>query len=300
MPDHPTKVFADHRELLFSIVYNMLGSVADTEDVLQEAWLSWASRDQSRIENPRAYLVRIAVNQALAQQSALRRRREAYVGPWLPEPLVAAADDVADGAEEVLRAESVSMAMLVVLETLSPLERAVFILHEVFAYAHTEIADMIDRSPSAVRQLAHRARGHVQARRPRHHVDPRVQRQVTERFVAAAFGGDLDALMEMLAPEVTLWSDGGGRSSAAGPRPVKGRDKVARLLVSSAAEQAEGLDIQYRDVNGDPSAVVFARNAPFAVMVVDLTPDGEQVRDIYVVSNPDKLSRIPEGPERSA
>ncbi|MEU4326679.1 RNA polymerase sigma-70 factor [Nonomuraea dietziae] len=299
MPDNPTKVFADHRELLFSIVYNMLGSVADTEDVLQEAWLSWASRDQSRIENPRAYLVRIAVNQALAQQSALRRRREAYVGPWLPEPLVASAGDVADGSEEVLRAESVSMAMLVVLETLSPLERAVFILHEVFAYAHTEIADMIDRSPSAVRQLAHRAREHVQSRRPRHHVDPRVQRQVTERFVAAAFGGDLDALMEMLAPEVTLWSDGGGRSSVASPRPVKGRDKVARLLVSSAAEQAEGLDIQYRDVNGDPSAVVFARNAPFAVMVVDLTPDGEQVRDIYVVSNPDKLSRIPEGPERS-
>ncbi|MEU4700947.1 RNA polymerase sigma-70 factor [Nonomuraea dietziae] len=299
MPDNPTKVFADHRELLFSIVYNMLGSVADTEDVLQEAWLSWASRDQSRIENPRAYLVRIAVNQALAQQSALRRRREAYVGPWLPEPLVASAGDVADGSEEVLRAESVSMAMLVVLETLSPLERAVFILHEVFAYAHTEIADMIDRSPSAVRQLAHRAREHVQARRPRHHVDPRVQRQVTERFVAAAFGGDLDALMEMLAPEVTLWSDGGGRSSVASPRPVKGRDKVARLLVSSAAEQAEGLDIQYRDVNGDPSAVVFALNAPFAVMVVDLTPDGEQVRDIYVVSNPDKLSRIPEGPERS-
>ncbi|GAA2647318.1 RNA polymerase sigma-70 factor [Nonomuraea recticatena] len=298
MQDNPT-VFADHRELLFSIVYNMLGSVADTEDVLQEAWLSWASRDQRRIENPRAYLVRIAVNQALAQQSVLRRRREAYVGPWLPEPLVASAGDVADGSEEVLRAEAVSMAMLVVLETLSPLERAVFILHEVFAYAHTEIADMIDRSPSAVRQLAHRARGHVQARRPRHHVGPRVQRQVTERFVAAAFGGDLDALMEMLAPEVTLWSDGGGRSSVASPRPVKGRDKVARLLVSSAAEQAEGLDIQYRDVNGDPSAVVFARNAPFAVMVVDLTPDGEQVRDIYVVSNPDKLSRIPEGPERS-
>ncbi|GAA2793695.1 sigma-70 family RNA polymerase sigma factor [Nonomuraea dietziae] len=218
----------------------MLGSVADTEDVLQEAWLSWASRDQSRIENPRAYLVRIAVNQALAQQSALRRRREAYVGPWLPEPLVASAGDVADGSEEVLRAESVSMAMLVVLETLSPLERAVFILHEVFAYAHTEIADMIDRSPSAVRQLAHRARGHVQARRPRHHVDPRVQRQVTERFVAAAFGGDLDALMEMLAPQVTLWSDGGGRSNVASPRPVKGRDKVARLLVSSAAETGRG------------------------------------------------------------
>ncbi|GAA2793446.1 sigma-70 family RNA polymerase sigma factor [Nonomuraea dietziae] len=300
MPDNPTKVFADHRELLFSIVYNMLGSVADTEDVLQEAWLSWASRDQSRIENPRAYLVRIAVNQALAQQSALRRRREAYVGPWLPEPLVASAGDVADGSEEVLRAESVSMAMLVVLETLSPLERAVFILHEVFAYAHTEIADMIDRSPSAVRQLAHRARGHVQARRPRHHVDPRVQRQVTERFVAAAFGGDLDALMEMLAPQVTLWSDGGGRSNVASPRPVKGR---ATRSPGSSSPAPPNRPRASTSSTGTSTATrprwSFARNAPFAVMVVDLTPDGEQVRDIYVVSNPDKLSRIPEGPERS-
>ncbi|MGW4792151.1 RNA polymerase sigma factor SigJ [Nonomuraea sp. NPDC004297] len=298
MTDSRTAIFGDHRELLFSIVYSMLGSVADTEDVLQETWLSWSSRDLDQIENPRAYLVRVAVNQALAQQSALRRRRETYVGPWLPEPLVAPAEEVVDAAQEVIQAESVSLAMLVVLETLTPLERAVFILHEVFAYTHVEIAAMIDRTPAAVRQLGHRARGHVRARRPRRRVDPSLQRQVTERFVAAAFGGDLDALLEMLAPEVTLWSDGGGRSRAAGPRPVQGRDNVARVLVARAAEAVEGgLSIRYRDVNGEPSAVVFAENSPYAVMVVDLATDGEHVGDIYVVSNPDKLSHVPEETE---
>ncbi|MCT9931787.1 RNA polymerase sigma factor SigJ [Planotetraspora sp. A-T 1434] len=287
-PNSATQAFADHRELLFSIVYNMLGSVADTEDVLQDAWLSWASRDPAQIENPRAYLVRIAVNQALARQTVLSRRRETYFGPWLPEPLVTS-DDAAD---EALRSESVSMALLVVLETLTPLERAVFVLHEVFGYAHTEIADMLGRNPSAVRQLAHRAREHVQARRPRYQVDPGTQRRVTERFVAAAFGGDLDALLEILAPEVTLWTDGGGKAVAAGPLPIHGRDKVARLLVARTARPLEGLDIQYRRINGDPSAVVFVANSPFAVLVVDLTPDGESVRDIYTVTNPDKLSRI--------
>ncbi|MER6576728.1 sigma-70 family RNA polymerase sigma factor [Nonomuraea sp. NPDC001023] len=180
-----TDVFGGHRELLFSIVYNMLGSVSDTEDVLQDTWLAWSSRNPDEIGNPRAYLVRIAVNQALAHQSALRRRRETYVGPWLPEPLVTAADGPADGAEDVVRGESVSLALLVVLETLTPLERAVFVLHEVFAFQHTEIAGMLGRSAAAVRQLAHRAREHVQARRPRYRVDAHVQQEVTERFVAA-------------------------------------------------------------------------------------------------------------------
>lgn len=178
-----TQVFHDHRELLFSLVYNMLGSVADTEDVLQETWLSWAARnrapDAERIDHPRAYLVRIAVNAALAHRDAVDRRRETYVGPWLPEPLVgplsgtAAPDDAADAA---LRAESVSMAVLVVLETLTPLERGVFVLHEVFGYAHTEIAEILGRSPAAIRQLAHRAREHVHARRPRYEPDARLRR----------------------------------------------------------------------------------------------------------------------------
>lgn len=295
-----TQVFNDHRELLFSVVYNMLGSVADTEDVLQETWLSWASRNQApsgeRIENPRAYLVRIAVNRALAQQAAISRRRETYIGPWLPEPLVDPRTDVAvpdDAADAAVRAESVSMALLVVLETLTPLERAVFVLHEVFGYAHTEIAEILDRSPSAVRQLAHRAREHVQARRPRYEPDPRVRQQVTERFMAAALGGDLDALLQLLAPEVTLWGDGGGRGRAAGgQRPLHGRDNVARLLAAIAPRLGEGLDVVYRSVNGDPSAVLFAGDTPYAVIVLDLTPDGRQVSGIYSVANPDKLSHV--------
>jgi RNA polymerase sigma-70 factor (ECF subfamily) len=292
--DTATRVFAEHRELLFSVVYNMLGSVADTEDVLQDAWLAWAARsggEAGEIENPRAYLVRIAVNTALSRQAAISRRRETYVGPWLPEPLVTHAD--ADDAAE--RTEAVSLALLVVLESLTPLERAVFVLHEVFGYAHTEIAPILDRSPSAIRQLAHRAREHVHARRPRYQADPKVQRQATERFLHAALGGDLESLMEILAPDVTLWTDSGGKVGAgAALRPVHGRDRVARAITGFAARKVKGLEIHYRTVNGDPSAVLFGEEAPFAVMVLDLDPDGDRVRGVYAVSNPDKLARIDE------
>ncbi|MEV0829246.1 RNA polymerase sigma factor SigJ [Nonomuraea rubra] len=286
--DRAAEVFARHRELLFSIVYNMLGTVGDTEDVLQETWLAWSGKDLEQIENHRAYLARIAVNQALAHQSALRRRRETYLGPWLPEPL---ADDA---AEPAVRGESVSIAMLVVLETLTPLERAVFVLHEVFAYRHTEIADMIDRSPAAVRQIAHRAREHVQARRPRARIDRRTHQAVTERFVAAAFGGDLGGLMELLAPDVTLWPDGGGKSAVGGPRPIRGRDKVARTIVAGTRHN-EDLELRYRQVNGEPSLVLFSEEGPVAVMVLGLAADGEHVDDVYIISNPDKLATIPDG-----
>jgi RNA polymerase sigma factor (sigma-70 family) len=290
-----TEVFAGHRELLFSVVYNMLGSVADTEDVLQDAWLAWAARSAAdgpgEIENPRAYLVRIAVNTALSRQAAIRRRRETYVGPWLPEPLVTR-DDVDESAE---RTEAVSMALLVVLETLTPLERAVFVLHEVFGYAHTEIAQILERSPAAVRQLAHRAREHVHARRPRYQADPKVQRQATERFLQAALGGDLDALMDLLAPDVTLWTDGGGKSrGTAALRPIQGADRVARTIARTTSQRLKELDICYRTVNGDPSAVLFDKDAPFAVMVLDLDPDGYHVRGVYAVTNPDKLTHVEE------
>ncbi|MCX4903144.1 RNA polymerase sigma factor SigJ [Streptomyces sp. NBC_00878] len=294
-----TRLFMDHRELLFAIVYNMLGGVADTEDVLQDTWLSWSgSRDRSperEIDNPRAYLVRIAVNHALRRRAVISRRRETYIGPWLPEPLVAAPAEGADAdaADRVLRGESVSMAMLVVLESLSPLERAVFVLHEVFGYAHTEIAEVIDRSPAAVRQLAHRARRHVHARRPLYEAHPRVRRAATERFVEAALGGDIGALMEILAPDVTVWSDGGGKRRPAGLRPVHGRDKAIRLLTSYAGRgEPQGLDIRYRRVNGDDSAVLFAGESPYAVVVMDLTPEGDRVSGLYIVSNPDKLAHV--------
>jgi len=291
--DEATDVFMDHRELLFGLVYNMLGSVADTEDVLQETWLSWSGRGADGIANPRAYLVRIAVNQALQRQSVITRRRETYVGPWLPEPLVA---DDANADDPALRGESVSLAMLVVLESLTPLERAVFVLNEVFGYPHTEIADVIDRTPAAVRQLAHRARAHVHARRPLYRAHPRVRREATERFVRAALGGDITALMEILAPDVTVWTDGGGKRRPAGLRPVHGRDKAVRLITSYAARRGpQQLDLRYRRVNGDDAAVLFQGDSPYGVMVMDLTPEGDQVCGVYIVTNPDKLTHVHRG-----
>ncbi len=244
-----------------------------------------------RIDNPRGYLVRIAVNQALAQRATVDRRRETYVGQWLPEPVADPVDPV-DGADVTLRAESSSMAMLVVLETLSPAERAVFVLHEVFGYGHHEIAGILGRSPAAIRQLAHRAREHVHARRPRYQIDAELRQEVTERFLSAAIGGDLKALLEILAPDVTLWTGGGGKGPAASLQPIHGRERVARTLVAVAAGVPPTTDIHYRRVNGDPAAIVSDGGLPFAVLVVDLTPDDNLVCRIYSVTNPDKLSRV--------
>ena len=288
--EDPTGVFVEHRELLFGVVYNILGSVTDTEDVLQDTWLSWSRRGAGGVDNPRAYLVRIAVNHALTRRAAVNRRRETYVGPWLPEPLVAEETSADDPA---LRTESVSLALLVVLESLCPLERAVFVLHEVFGYAHTEIAEIIDRRPAAVRQLAHRAREHVHARRPLYEAHPRVRREATERFVRAALGGDITELMEILAPDVTVWTDGGGMRKQA-LRPVHGRDKAARLLNGYAKRGAADLDLElrYRRVNGDDAAVLFAHDSPYAVIVLDLTPEGDRVSNLFVVTNPDKLTHV--------
>ena len=286
--DAATASFAEHRELLFSVVYNVLGTVTDTEDVLQDTWLAWAANGREEVANPRAYLLRIAVNQALSKLRRERRSREDYVGPWLPEPLVTGAD-AADGTE---RAEAVSLAMLVVLETLTPLERTVFVLHEAFGYDHPEIAAILERSPAAVRQLAHRAREHVQARRPRFQPDPGARRAATERFLAAAIGGDLPALLEVLAPEVTFWIDTGGKVRAA-RRVIQGRDKVARLIVAGATNyRPADLTIRHADVNGGPAALLFAGDALFAVVAVDLSEEGDRVRGIYTVVNPDKLRAL--------
>nr|WP_246461563.1 sigma-70 family RNA polymerase sigma factor [Nocardia transvalensis] len=282
-----------YRELLFSVVYNMLGSVIDTEDVLQEVWLAWAARhrdpEAAPVRNPRSYLVRAAANQALARRVELSRRQETYIGPWLPEPLVRAEDDAAGSAE---RRETLSTAVLVVLETLSPLERAVFVLHDVFGFDHAEIATILDRSPAAVRQLATRARRHLHGRRPRRTTEPEVHAEVTERFAAAVLGGDLQALLAVLAPEVTLWTDSGGRGPAVELRPVHGRDEVARVFMTVAATlPAGGVDVRYRWVADDPCALVFSGGVPFGAVVVDLDA-GNRIAAIYSITNPDKLSGI--------
>jgi RNA polymerase sigma-70 factor (ECF subfamily) len=284
--DKATEQYAEQRELLFSIVYNILGSVADTEDVLQETWLAWAAADHDQVANVRAYLIRIAVNEALSRLRKVRRSRETYVGPWLPEPIVGDA-----AAERVVQAEAVSLAMLVVLETLTPLERAVFVLHEVFGYSHGEIATTIGRTPAAVRQLAHRARAHVDARRPRVSVDPAVRKSATEQFLAAAMGGDVTSLLEVLAPDVTLWTDAGGKARAA-RRVVSGRDKVIRLLKSPRVRDGfAGFTYRLGSVNGEPAALFYADDKLAAIGVLDLDADG-RIRGLYGMFNPDKLQHV--------
>lgn len=291
--DSPTEQFLDHRELLFSIVYGMLGSVADTEDVLQETWLSWDRRSRAAeadpIEHPRSYLVRMAVNTALGQQETIRSRRESYLGPWLPEPVVTAEESGTSGDPA---SEAVSLALLVVLETLSPLERAVFVLHEVFGFRYAEVGQILDRSPEATRQLGHRARQHVQARRPRFPAEPQVH-QLADVTAQRSGHEPLDQLLvDLLAPEATMTVDGGGTRRAP-RRPVRGRDEVVRLI-TGLASGPESLDVQFRTVNNDPAAVLFRGDSAFAVMVLDLTADGGHISGVYTVVNPDKLSRITE------
>ncbi|NED95530.1 sigma-70 family RNA polymerase sigma factor [Phytoactinopolyspora alkaliphila] len=287
--DAATRDLAEHRELLFSIGYNILGTVADTEDVLQETWLSWAGADRASVDNVRAYLVRITVNEAMSRLRRMRRMRETYVGPWLPEPLISAGD----ASDEAVRTESVSIALMVVLETLTPLERAVFVLREAFGYGHPEIAEILGRSPAAVRQLAHRAREHVHARRPRTEVDEGSRRAVTERFLAAAAGGDLTALMDVLAPDVELRTDTGGKVRAA-RQVMVGRDKVARLFASDRVfGELSELTVGHVVVNGEPAvALLHPDGSLHSVGVIEVSEDGRHVCGIYGVINPDKLRRI--------
>lgn len=291
-----TDVFEEHRDLLFAVAYRMLGTVADAEDVVQDAWLKWSAGDRSDVAEPKAYLVRIVTNVALDRLRSARVQRESYVGPWLPEPVLT----TSDAAEDVEMAESVSMAMLVVLETLTPLERAVFVLREVFGFSYSEIATALDRSEPSVRQLAHRAREHVQARRPRFESSKEERRLATERFIDATLGGDINALMEVLAPDVTLWTDGGGKVRAA-RREIVGADKVGRWLaavtsVPYVGVSPEEMTLEATEFNGVPGIVVRGPAGPIAAFAVD-ADDAGRVRTIHAVSNPDKLRALAEGRE---
>jgi RNA polymerase sigma-70 factor (TIGR02957 family) len=281
-----TQVFTEHRRLLFDVAYRMTGSVADAEDLVQEAWLRWAAVDPKRVGNPKAYLVRTVTNLSLNQLTSARSRREAYVGPWLPEPMLTEPDS----SREVEMAESVSMAMLVVLETLSPTERAVFVLHDVFGYSHSEIASILDKAEAAVRQTAARARGHVAARRPRFDVDARVRHEAAGRFLKACVGGDLNDLMELLAPDVVCWADGGGRVSAA-RRPVEGADHVARWLLGvMAAPGAQGVEMEVTEINGGPGLLARRAGQPVGAVSLDLV-DG-RIAALRLIVNPDKLKGL--------
>ncbi|NEK86173.1 RNA polymerase sigma-70 factor [Blastococcus saxobsidens] len=291
----PLAPFDRHRGLLFSVAYQLLGSVADAEDVVQDTWLRWSAADRGEVADARAYLVRIATHLALDRLGSARARRESYVGPWLPEPLltgdrVAAAPAPADPTEAAELGEQVSLALLVVLESLSPAERAVFVLREVFGLPVAEVAAVLGRTEAAVRQTAHRAREHVESRRPRFETDRRAQQEVTERFLAAA-GGDVDTLLAALAPDVVLTSDGGGKAKAA-LRPVVGADKVARFLLGIAAQgwALSGLRIETTEVNGEAGIAAWVDGEPLLAMSL-VTVDGV-ITQVLVVRNPDKLAGL--------
>lgn len=283
--DAATEAFVAHRNLLFTVAYEMLGSAADAEDVLQETWLRWAGVDLAAVRDRRAYLVRITTRQALSRLRTLGRRKESYVGSWLPEPLLTAPDV----AEDVELADSVSMAMLLVLETLAPTERAVFVLREVFGLEYDEIAEAVDKSPAAVRQIAHRARAHVAARRPRGAVSPAETRDALDAFRRAVETGDLQGLLDVLAPDVVLLGDGGGVKQAV-LKPVVGADKVARLLQAGLGRLTAEVSLRPAEVNGRPALIVGLDGVLDTVLAVRV--DDGRITGLYAVRNPEKLSHM--------
>jgi RNA polymerase sigma-70 factor (TIGR02957 family) len=283
--DPATEAFVAHRNLLFTVAYEMLGSAADAEDVLQETWLRWAAVDLEQVQDHRAYLVRITTRQALNRLRAMTRRKESYVGPWLPEPMLTAPDV----AEDVELSESLSMALMLVLETLSPTERAVFVLREVFDIDYDEIAAAVDKSPVAVRQIAHRARKHVDARRPRQAVSANVTRAALESFQRALETGDMQGLLDVLAPQVVMLNDGGGIKVAA-PRPITGAGKVARFILGAMAKNGATLTTAPTVVNGNP-ALSLSLGDEFDGVLAFRFDDG-RIAGLYYVRNPEKLTRV--------
>ncbi|MCN9241011.1 RNA polymerase sigma-70 factor [Streptomyces sp. RY43-2] len=289
--DTVTDVFEEHRSVLMGVAYRMLGRIADAEDVVQEAWLRWSGADRDPVREPRAYLVRITTRLAVDRLRQLRARNETYVGPWLPEPYPTAfGDTVPDTAEQAVLADSVSLAVLVVLESLSPLERAVFVLREAFGYPFAEIATTLDRSEAAVRQLAARARKHVDERRPRYEVDPAQRRDLTERFLAASAEGDLDGLMRLLAPDVKLIGDSGGHAKAP-LRIMESADKVGRFMAAVGSQGLPDVSFHFLEVNGAPALLLRSGGRPDTLLQMDVA-DG-RVQCLYLIRNPEKLAHLP-------
>jgi RNA polymerase sigma-70 factor (TIGR02957 family) len=283
--DPATETFVAHRNLLFTVAYEILGSAADAEDVLQETWLRWVKVDLAQVRDQRAYLVRIATRQSLNRLRSMKRRKEAYIGPWLPEPLLTA-PDVADDVE---LAESMSMALMVVLETLSPTERAVFVLRDAFGIGYDEIAAAVEKTPAAVRQIAHRARRHVDARRPREVASPSQTRAALAAFQRALETQNLQGLLDVLAPEVVVISDGGGIKRAA-PRPIIGAEKVSRFIIGGLAKTDATLTVGPTMVNGNPALVLRVDGGLDGVIAVRV--EDARITGLYYVRNPDKLTHV--------
>lgn len=283
--------FTHLRPLLFTIAYEILGSATEADDVLQDSYLRWADVDLAVVRDTKAYLAQLVTRQALNARRAAARRREDYVGPWLPEPLLL--DDQGDASADVILAESVSMAMLVVLESLTPTERAVFVLREVFGFDYEDIAAAVDKSVTNVRQLAHRASEHVQARRKKFEPTNAATAEVTQRFLVAASSGNVEGLMEVLAPDVVWTADGGGKKSAS-RRPVYGADRVARLAVGLYRQGAAipGIRAEMTTCNNVPAVAFYVDDVLDLVMLIE-SVDG-LITNVYVVRNPDKLAAVVE------
>lgn len=281
-----TDTFEENRRLLFGTAYRMLGSVADAEDIVQDAWLAWNRTERASVQHPKAYLVRTVTNLSLNRLTSAQAVREAYVGPWLPEPLLTSPDV----AEEAELADTVSMAVLVVLETLTPVERAVFLLREVFGYSYAEIAEVVGKSEAAVRQSAHRAREHVRARRPRFSANASEQREIAEKFLAACAGGDLGEVLTLLAPDVVSWSDGGGVVSAA-RRPLHGPDHVARWLLGVLAKpEVQGVEMRVGEINGEAGLLLSVGGVNHGAVTFEAA--GGRITALRFVVNPQKLRGI--------
>ena len=285
--DEHAERFTHLRPLLFTIAYEILGSATETDDVLQDSYLRWAEVDLSTVRDTKSYLAQLVTRQALNALRADARRREEYVGPWLPEPLLL---DDQDPSADVVLAESVSMAMLVLLETLSPEERAVFVLREVFGFGYDEIASAVSKSGPTVRQVAHRAREHVQARRKRFQpVDPRRSAEITAQFFTAAATGDVDTLMSMLAPDATWIADSGGKVSAA-RRPIVGAERVAKALAGLARKGLPDMRIEMATCNSAPAMLIYSGDRLDMVIAVDVVDD--KISTFYAIRNPDKLATV--------
>ena len=285
-----TEPFLSYRPLLFSIAYRMLGSVADTEDALQETWLRWhrAQEQGEEIRNPKAWLTTTLSRICLDQLGSARVKREQYVGAWLPEPLAGTTPDV---AETALDHESLSTAFLVLLESLSPKERAVFLLHDVFAYDFASIAGIVGESEAYCRQLARRARSHMVARRPRYEVDEEQRERLTARFIEAVSNGDMAALTATLAEDVVITSDGGGKVLAA-RKPVVGRDKAATFLIKIRGLAHSEPVMRLQEINGQPGVITLIDGALRNAATFEI--DGDRISHIYIVANPDKLEALAE------
>ena len=283
--------FETYRTYLFSIAYRMLGSAMDAEDVVQETYLRYRATPPETIHSLKAYLTTILTRLCMDQLQLARRKREVYVGPWLPEPILTTETaETGDPEKRVEMEESISLAFLVLLEQLQPFERAVFLLREVFGYEFAEIATMLDKSEAACRRSFSRAKLHLREHRPRFPASPQTHQQLLTSYFQAVQTGEITALQDLLAEDVTLWADGGGKIKQAALRPIRGRDAVARFSLGTKRFWPEDSRIELEEVNGQAALVVRTGEKPFAILAIDVA-DG-QIQTIRVIANPEKLARI--------